>query len=73
MEKKRKIVGGSSVMKWEIEAKKRLAVWRQQLSMVRALAHGEIVVEVAAKRGVKIDVEGSGLKECMESSSFGKI
>lgn len=57
-------------MQWEVEAKRRLARWRQQLSLVRALAHGEIVVETAAKKGVKIDVDGSGLKECMESSSF---
>ena len=38
--------------------------------MAKALAHGEIVVEVAAKRGVRINVDGSGLRECMESSSF---
>ena len=39
--------------------------------MARALAHGDIVVEVAAKKGVKISVDdGSGLRECMESSSF---
>ena len=41
--------------------------------MARALAHGDIVVEVAAKKGVKISVDGSGLRECMESSSFKEI
>ena len=55
---------------WKVEAKQRLAMWKQQLSMVRALAHGDIVVEVAARKGVKISVDGSGLNECMESSSF---
>ena len=60
-------------MQWEIEAKKRSAVWRQQFFMVRALAHGEIVLEAAAKRGVKIDIEGTGLKECLESPSFEAI
>ena len=62
-----------SAMHWEIEAKKRLAVWRQQFSMVRVLAHGEKVLEAAAKRGVKIDIEGTGLKECLESPSFEAI
>ena len=41
--------------------------------MAKALVHGEIVVEVAARRGVKISVDGSGLRECMESSSFQDI
>ena len=41
--------------------------------MARALAHGDIVVEVAARKGVKINVDGSGLRECMESSSFQEI
>ena len=62
-----------SCLQWEVEAKRRLAKWRQQLSMARALAHGEIVVDVAARRGVKISVDGSGLRECMESSSFKDI
>ena len=39
----------------------------------RLLVHGEIVVEVAARKGVKINVDGSGLRECMESSSFQAI
>ena len=34
----------------------------------RLLVHGEIVVDVAAQRGVKINVDGSGLRVCMESS-----
>ena len=70
MERKSGVSGRS---KWQVEAKRRLAKWRQQLSMARALAHGDIVVEVAAKKGMKISVDGSGLKECMESSSFKEI
>ena len=58
---------------WEVEAKRRLAVWKQQLSTARALAHGNIVVEVAASKGVNINVDGCGLRECMESSSFQEI
>ena len=58
---------------WEVEARRRLVMWRQQLSMAKALVHGEIVVEVAARRGVQINVDGSGLRECMESSSFQAI
>ena len=50
-----------------------MAKWAQQLSMTRALAHGDIVVEVAARKGVKSSVDGSGLRECMESSSFQEI
>ena len=38
--------------------------------MARALVHGEIVVEVASQKGVKITVDGSGLRE---SSSFHDI
>ena len=71
MDKRRSASG--SYVQWEVEAKRRLAKWRQQLSMARALAHGEIVMEVAAKKGVKISVDGSGLRECMESSSFKEI
>ena len=41
--------------------------------MARALAHGDIVVEVASRGGVKINVDGSGLQECMESASFHDI
>ena len=41
--------------------------------MARALVHGVIVVEVAARKGVKISADGSGLKECMRSSSFQEI
>ena len=41
--------------------------------MARALAHGEIILEVAARKGVKISVDGSGLRECMESSSIKDI
>ena len=37
------------------------------------MAHGDIVVEVAARKGVKISVVGSGFNECMESSSFQEI
>jgi hypothetical protein len=56
---------------WEVEAKRRLVMWRQQLSMAKALVHGVVVVEVAAQKGVRIN--GSGLRECMESSSFQDI
>ena len=52
MDVKRKSASGSA--KWQIEAKRRMAKWRQQLSVVRALAHGEIIVEVDARKGVKI-------------------
>ena len=38
--------------------------------MARALAHGDIVVEVASRRGVKINVDGSGLQECMQSAAL---
>ena len=72
METKRKSASGSR-SQWEVEAKRRLDKWRQQLSMARALTHGDIVVEVAAKKGVRISVDGSGLRECMESSSFKEI
>ena len=48
MDVKRKSASGSA--KWQIEAKRRMVKWRQQLSVARALAHGEIVVEVAARR-----------------------
>ena len=41
--------------------------------MARALVHDKIVVEVAARRGVTINVDGSGLRECMESSSCKEI
>ena len=56
MDGKTKRASGSA--KWQVEAKRRLAKWRQQLSMARALAHGDIVVEVAARKGVKISVDG---------------
>ena len=67
MDGKRKSANGSS--KWQIEAKRRRAKWKQQVSIARALAHGDIVVEVAARKGVKVSVDGGGLQECMETSS----
>ena len=68
MDGKRKSASGSS--KWQVEAKRRLAKWKQQFSVARALVHGDIVMEVAARKGVKISVDGSGLRECMESSDI---
>ena len=41
--------------------------------MTRALAHGDFVVEVAAWKGVKISMYGSGLMECMASFLFHDI
>ena len=38
--------------------------------MAKAL---EIVLEIAARKGVKINVDGSGLRECMELSFFQAI
>ena len=71
MDKKRNNACGSS--KWQMEAKRRLANRRQQLSMARVLARGDIVVEVAATKGVRVGVDGSGLCEFIESSSFNEI
>jgi hypothetical protein len=73
MERRTSASGGCP--EWEVEARRRLAMWRQQLSMAKALVQGEIVVEVAAQKGVKINcnVDGSGFRECMESSSFQDI
>jgi hypothetical protein len=68
MERRMSVSGGCP--EWEVEAKRRLAMWRQPLSMV---VHGEIVVEVVAQKGVRINVDGSGLRECMESSTFQDI
>ena len=58
---------------WQIEAKRKLAVWKQHVSVARTLAHGSIVVNVPERRGVKIHEEGSGLKEYMKSPSFMNI
>ena len=48
--KKRKVNDGSCVPSWEIEATRRLAIWRQQLPVVKTIAYGEIVAEVARQK-----------------------
>ena len=56
MEKVQSNASGSCPV-WMVEVKRRMAKWRQQLSMAKALVHGEIVVEVAARKGLKISAE----------------
>ena len=58
---KRKSASARGSSKWQTEAKQKIVKWRQQLSKARALAHGEIVVEVAARKDIKISTDESGL------------
>ena len=60
MDGKRKSASEHGSSRWQIEAKQKMAKWRQQLSKARALAHGEIVVEVAARKDIKISTDESG-------------
>ena len=39
---------------WEIEACKKIGVWRQQLSATKVLVHSKYLVEAAHKRGIDV-------------------
>ena len=41
---------------WEIEAARKIGVWRQKLTETKVLVHSQFLVDAAHKRG--IDVEG---------------
>ena len=70
---KKRNTDGSGAPLWEIEAKRRLALWRQQLSTAKGLAHGKIAVEVAVKRGVQINMDESAFQQYVESPFLTQI
>ena len=74
MYKKRKSASvGRATSEWEIEANRRLALWKQRLSIARALAHGKMVMDVAAAQGVEVQTDGGGWQQSIESSSLKEI
>ena len=44
---------------WQVEANRRVAVWRQQLPETRTLVHSHFLLEAAKKRGITLEDLGS--------------